>query len=255
MRLAPLVALLLLPPTPVPAHAGTGADARRGEALYGRYCIACHGPRGAGIAEPQPIGAGPLRLQDRQVGLGPSLRGVGERAADLNLRTGYMPLPHIGLQPRRSRVLLSEAAIRKLVAYVGSLGDGPPVPRPHPARGNLAEGLHLFTDHCAGCHQIAARGGYIGSAIAPPLDDATPTQIAEAVRVGPYVMPRFSTKAISDRQLDSIIAYVQYARNPDDRGGWSIGRIGPVPEGLVTWLLAMSALVATCLVIGRRLRA
>ena len=64
----------------------------------------------------------------------------------------------------------------------------------------------------------------------------------------------FSTKAISDRQLDSIIRYVQYAKHPDDRGGWSLGHVGPIPEGLVTWFLAASALVAVCLVIGKRLR-
>jgi ubiquinol-cytochrome c reductase cytochrome c subunit len=64
----------------------------------------------------------------------------------------------------------------------------------------------------------------------------------------------FPTSQISDAQLDSIVAYVQYAKHPDDRGGWSIGRIGPVPEGLVSWLLAGVALVGCCLAIGRRLQ-
>ena len=88
----------------------------------------------------------------------------------------------------------------------------------------------------------------------PALEDATSTQIAEAVRIGPYVMPTFSKKAISDAQLNSIIAYVQYAKHPDDRGGWSLGHIGPVPEGLVTWFLAAAVLVAVCMLIGKRLR-
>jgi len=136
-----------------------------------------------------------------------------------------------------------------------SLGKGPRIPEPHPERGNLAEGLHLFTDHCAGCHQVVAAGGYVTGAIPPPLASDTPTQIAEAVRIGPYVMPRFSEKAISNRQLDSIVAYVEYAKHPDDRGGWALGRLGPVPEGLVTWLIAAAVLVAVCMVIGRRLRA
>ena len=86
----------------------------------------------------------------------------------------------------------------------------------------------------------------------PPLEDATPTQIAEAVRIGPYLMPRFSQKDISDAQLDSIIRYVQYAKNPDDRGGWALGHLGPFPEGMVTWLLAGSLLVALSLAIGKR---
>jgi ubiquinol-cytochrome c reductase cytochrome c subunit len=77
-------------------------------------------------------------------------------------------------------------------------------------------------------------------------------QIAEAVRIGPYLMPKFPKSQISDSQLDSIIAYVEYAKHPDDRGGWNLGRIGPVPEGLVAWLIAAVALVGCCLTIGRR---
>jgi ubiquinol-cytochrome c reductase cytochrome c subunit len=67
-------------------------------------------------------------------------------------------------------------------------------------------------------------------------------------------MPRFPASRISDAQLDSIVRYVQYAKHPDDRGGWSIGHLGPVPEGLVTWLLAGVVLVATCVLLGKRLR-
>jgi len=78
-------------------------------------------------------------------------------------------------------------------------------------------------------------------------------QIAEAVRIGPYVMPSFSKKAISDRELDSIVRYVDWAKHPDNRGGWAIGDIGPVPEGLVTWFIAAAALVGLCVVIGKRL--
>ena len=62
-------------------------------------------------------------------------------------------------------------------------------------------------------------------------------------------------KAISNRELDSIVRYVDYAQNPDDRGGWSLGHVGPISEGIVAWLIATAALVATCLVIGKRVRA
>jgi ubiquinol-cytochrome c reductase cytochrome c subunit len=196
-----------------------------------------------------------LRAQARQTAVAPSLRGVGALAADFYLRTGYMPLQHLGMQPRRSRVLLSEAQIRALVAYVASLGQGPPIPKPEPSRGSLSEGLHLFTEHCAGCHQVVAEGGYVTGALPPPLEDATDVQIAQAVRIGPYVMPRFSEKAISNLQLDSIIAYVNYAKHPDDPGGWALGHLGPVPEGLVTWFIAAVACVGLCVVIGRRLKA
>jgi ubiquinol-cytochrome c reductase cytochrome c subunit len=165
-----------------------------------------------------------------------------------------MPLSHHGLQPRRARVLFDERQLRALIAYVGSLGKGPAIPTPHPERGNISAGLHLFTEHCAGCHQVVAEGGFVTGALPPPLEDDSPVQIAEAVRIGPYVMPTFTKKAISDRQLDSIIRYVDYAKHPDDRGGWAIGHLGPIPEGLVTWFIAVVALIALCMAIGKRLR-
>ncbi len=223
------VAALALP------GAAASDEVQRGYHLYGQYCIACHGAGGSGKKAP-------------------SLRGVGALAADFYLRTGYMPLRHLGEQPRRKRVLFTELQIGALVAYVASLGPGPAIPKPHPERGNLSQGQRLFADHCAGCHQIVGEGGYVTGALPPPLEDATPTQVAEAVRIGPYVMPRFSKKSLSDGQLDSIIRYVEYAKNPDDRGGWAIGHLGPIPEGLVTWFLAMAVLVAVCILLGKRLK-
>ncbi|HSP71945.1 MAG TPA: cytochrome c, partial [Gaiellaceae bacterium] len=196
----------------------------------------------------------PQRASGDLLGMGPSLRGVGARAADFYLRTGYMPLRSADVEPARSRVLFRDREIRALVAYVGSFG-GPPVPKPHPERGSLSRGLKLFTEHCAGCHQVVAQGGFVTGARVPPLESATAVQVAEAVRTGPYYMPKFSRKAISDRELDDIVAYVQWTKNADHRGGWPLGYIGPLPEGLVTWFVALAALVATCIVIGKRLRA
>jgi ubiquinol-cytochrome c reductase cytochrome c subunit len=88
----------------------------------------------------------------------------------------------------------------------------------------------------------------------PTLARATPTEIAEAVRIGPYVMPRFSRQRLSDAQLDSVIRYVQWAQSPEDPGGWAIGHLGPIPEGLVAWLIGGSVLVVVTLLIGRRRR-
>lgn len=231
-----LTALALSGPGSAAAAPPQGLAAS-GYHLYGQYCISCHGANGSGLPQ-----------------LAPSLQGVGALAADFYLRTGYMPLRKTGMQPRRTRVLFSEPQIRALVAYVASLGNGPPIPRPQPERGSLSEGMKLFTDHCAGCHQVVAEGGYVTGAVPPPLEESTAVQIAQAVRIGPYVMPRFSQQQISDRELDSIIRYIQYAKHPDDRGGWAIGHLGPVPEGLVTWFIAGALLVAACIVIGKRLK-
>ena len=228
-----------------PGQQGKPLD-QQGSQLYAANCSGCHGIAGTGVTRPPQRGPGNVK------GQGPPLRGVGAQAADFYLRTGYMPLSKSTEQPYRSRVLFDEREIRALTAYIDGLGGGPPIPQAHPEDGRLSEGMHLFTEHCAGCHQIAGEGGYVTDKRVPTLKDATPTQVAEAVRIGPYYMPKFSKKDISDKQLDSINAYVQSLKQPDDRGGWGIGHIGPVPEGLVTWLIAAVALIATCLVIGRR---
>jgi ubiquinol-cytochrome c reductase cytochrome c subunit len=165
-----------------------------------------------------------------------------------------MPLSSPDEQPSRSRPLFTDREIRALVAYVSSLGDGPPIPKPDPQPDQVGHGMQLFTEHCAGCHQVVAEGGVLSGARAPALKGLTDVQIAQAVRVGPYVMPRFSPKAISDRDLNAIIAYVQASNAPDDRGGWGIGHLGPFPEGAVAWVVAAFVLVGVCLLLGKRVR-
>jgi ubiquinol-cytochrome c reductase cytochrome c subunit len=228
--LAIALAVALLSAGPAAAATPKGGLAGYGYHLYGEYCARCH-----------------------STGLGPSLHGVGALAADFYLRTGFMPLRRIGEQPLPQPRLLGDHQIRALVAYVASFG-GPPVPKPQPARGSLSQGLHLFTEHCAGCHQVVARGGYVTGAMPPPLNQGTtPLEVAEAVRIGPYVMPKFSRRAISDRELDSIVRYVEFADKPSHPGGWGLDFLGPVTEGLVTWFVAIPLLLGLCLVIGRRL--
>jgi ubiquinol-cytochrome c reductase cytochrome c subunit len=259
LTIALAVAILLAPGSAAarPASKGTPKSplAAYGYHLYGEYCLSCHGGNAQGrVNEPSlSAGAGPGRRQGRQAGIAPSLQGVGALAADFYLRTGYMPLRHVGLQPRREPLILDDHQIRALVAYIATFG-GPPIPTPKPSLGNISQGLALFTEHCAGCHQVLAQGGYVTGALPPPLVHATPLQVAEAVRIGPYVMPTFTQKAITNRQLDSIIRYVEFTKHPYRPGGWGINFLGPVPEGLVTWFLAMPALLGLCLLIGKRFR-
>ena len=256
-----LAACLLVAGSAAGASGGKGTPksklARQGYHLYGEYCLSCHGGNAAGrtSAPPGSTGAGPLRQQERQRGIAPSLHGVGALAADFYLRTGYMPLPHLGEQPRRRTQVLGEQSIRALIAYVASFG-GPKIPKPQPWRGNLSQGQSIFTEHCAGCHQIAAQGGFVTNAVAEPLrvSGMNATTIAEAVRVGPYIMPTFTYKDMSERQLDSVVRYVLWAQNPAHPGGWGIDFIGPVPEGLVTWFIALPFLIVVCMMLGRRLR-
>jgi ubiquinol-cytochrome c reductase cytochrome c subunit len=139
------------------------------------------------------------------------------------------------------------------VAYVSGFG-GPAIPAVDPHRGDVARGKEAFTESCAGCHQVLGRGGIVTGAFVPALTDATPRQLAEAVRVGPYLMPPFGERQIDQRELDDIAAYVRASRHPDDRGGWGIGNIGPVPEGMIAWLLAGVVLLGVVRLLGERAR-
>ena len=203
-----------------------------GRRLFVQGCSSCHGFEGEGVK-----------------GAGPSLAGVGEEAADFYLRTGRMPLDRPGEEPIRTPSPYKPAQIRALVAYVGSLG-GPPIPEVHPENGDLAEGQKLFTENCAGCHQILGRGGILPGAVVPDLGAASPLDVAEAIKVGPYVMPSFDH--LSQSEVDDLAAYVEYTHDPEDKGGWGIGHIGPIPEGMIAWFLAGVALLFTIRLIGER---
>jgi ubiquinol-cytochrome c reductase cytochrome c subunit len=211
------------------------ADPAHGRQLYVSGCSSCHGIAARGI---------PTR--------GPSLRGVGALAADFYLRTGRMPLARPDDYPIRAHSVYSQAQRADLVAYIASFG-GPPIPRVNPAAGSLPLGKELFTEHCAGCHQVVGQGGVVTpNTIAPPLDEAKPIDVAEALRIGPYVMPRFNEKLIDSHQVDSLARYVQHLHNLPNDGGWGIGNIGPIPEGLVLWGLGIVALLVVARLIGER---
>jgi quinol---cytochrome-c reductase cytochrome c subunit len=175
---------------------------------------------------------------------------VGAASADFYLRTGRMPLPDPDRQPVRTDSPYNGRQINALVAYVGSLG-GPPIPKVHPERGNLSQGQRLFAEDCAGCHQIVGRGGIVTKGVVPDLDESKPIDVAEAVQVGPYVMPHFR-KELDRAEIDSIARYVDETHHPEDRGGWGIGHVGPIPEGMIAWLLAGTALLLVIRLIGER---
>src|SRR5215218_5619385 len=209
----------------VARHAATARPAQaggRGQALYQQSCASCHGQQGQGTQR------------------GPSLVGVGAASADFYLSTGRMPITDEQRNPSRGRPAFGRADIDALVAYVASLGPGPAVPAVDPAAGRLAEGERLYQETCAACHSATGTGGALTSGqVAPSLAKATPVQVAEAVRVGPGAMPRFPSQAMNDPQVDSVAAYVGRLQEGGNRGGWDLGRIGPVTEGLVAWVVGL----------------
>jgi quinol---cytochrome-c reductase cytochrome c subunit len=233
------------PPTKSPEPPGPGDPTRsfpdsaalraEGFDLYQSGCSSCHG----------------IALQGTP-GVAPSLRGIGPGPVDFYLSTGRMPLEQPREEPQRNSPLYSRHKIDALIAYVSSFG-GPPAPTADPSRGDLALGFHLFTLNCAGCHQSVARGGITVNAQVPDLQSATPQEIAEAVRMGPYLMPHFDAKQIDQHELDSLARYIAWTRHPANSGGWGIYNIGPVPEGMVAWFIGLLALVIVARLIGERM--
>ena len=218
-----------------PANPGA-AEVEAGRQLYLVACTTCHGAEGEGV-------------EDR----GPSLIGVGAASADFYLTTGRMPLDRPRIQAERKRVAYSPAQIRQLVAFVASLGPGPAIPRVDTAHGDLAEGNRLYANNCAPCHSSAGAGGALGHAVwAPPLNRATPVEVAEAIRIGPGAMPVFGADSLDDEQLQSVVRYVEYLRHPDDRGGLGLGHLGPIPEGFVAWVFGLGAMLVAVRWIGTK---
>jgi ubiquinol-cytochrome c reductase cytochrome c subunit len=198
----------------------------RGRELYLQNCAGCHGQQGEGSAR------------------GPSLVDVGAAAADFYLSTGRMPLADAKQAPRRHKPAFARDDIDAMVGYVASLGGGPPVPRVDPAAGGLAQGERLYQGNCAACHSATGTGGALTSGqVAPSLRQASPVQVGEAMRVGPGAMPKFDPAAFDDRQVDSIAAYVGELQHGGNAGGAGLGRVGPVAEGLVAWVVGMGLLV------------
>jgi ubiquinol-cytochrome c reductase cytochrome c subunit len=205
-----------------------------GRGLYAEGCSSCHG----------------IGLQGR-AGVAPSLIGVGAGPVDFYLSTGRMPLQEPRDQPLRAPAHYTRTQIDALVAFVASFG-GPPAPEADPAKGSLDLGRAEFTLDCAGCHQVVARGGLTLGAQVPSLLQANARQVAEAVRMGPYLMPHFDTRQIDQHTLDSIARYVLWTQHPADSGGWGIYNLGPIPEGMVAWFLLLLSLVLFARLIGER---
>ncbi|HEY2997558.1 MAG TPA: c-type cytochrome [Acidimicrobiales bacterium] len=229
--------------TPVAVAAGQpppGGD-EVGRELYLTGCASCHGPDGKGVNGPE----GDVR--------GPPLTDAGEAAAYYYLTTGRMPLASSDERPVRKDPAYTPEEIDALVAYVGTLGNGPAVPDVDPAKGDLANGGVIYRASCQACHSASGSGGALSyGRAAPSLASATPRQVGSAVRVGPGQMPVFGEDTISDDELNDLVRYVEYLHDPADPGGLPIGRTGPIPEGFVAWLIGMTALLALVGWIGTR---
>jgi quinol---cytochrome-c reductase cytochrome c subunit len=225
--------------TPPTSTAPTGSS-DPGTLLYQRSCATCHGQQGEGTQR------------------GPAINGVGPADTDFQLSTGRMPLAKERNSDRHGNPAFSPAEIAALVQHVAAFppGGGPAIPAVTP--GDTHSGRELYLTYCSACHSSAGVGATLTNGrIAPSLMRATSTQVGEAVRVGPGMMPQFPPAVLSDTDVDDIAGYVavlQDDRGNLDRGGWSLGRLGPFPEGAVAWVFGLAALAFLARRLGKRAR-
>ncbi|GAA5074056.1 ubiquinol-cytochrome c reductase cytochrome c subunit [Thermocatellispora tengchongensis] len=218
-------------------------DVAEGEKLFEAHCMSCHGTDAVGTAA------------------GPTLVGVGAAAVDFQMSSGRMPAAtYSGAQALRKPLpeWVTPEKIRQIGAYVQSLGGGPTVPTKADVStegADMAKGGELFRANCISCHNWVGAGGALTEGkFAPPLNEATPEQIYEAMITGPQAMPVFNDSVISPQEKRDMIAYIVGVRNQTDPGGFGLGRIGPVTEGLVAWIAGISALALAAIWITAKKR-
>ena len=211
------------------APASAQQDINAGKALFDATCSSCHGLDAQGTSQ------------------APSLVGAGAAAVHFQMSTGRMPAKEIGAENGRGPVTFSQQQIYEIADYVASLGGGPPIPDAQQVSGagaDTALGEQLFSANCAQCHNAGLSGGALTyGKYAPALTQATPTQIYEAMLTGPEAMPVFSDGAISPSAKRDMIAYITQTRTEPNPGGFSLGRTGPITEGLVVFLGGIGFLV------------
>ena len=208
--------------------AAAEAQVEDGEKLFAANCATCHGMALQGTTQ------------------GPTLIGVGAAAVDFQVGTGRMPLAATGPQAEEKPVQFTEEQVAALAAYVASKGPGPAIPSEDLLQGdgNAAEGAELFRINCAMCHNVAGAGGALTEGkFAPPLGDVSASHIYEAMITGPQNMPVFNDANISPEDKANIITYLKYLDETPSVGGFGLGDLGPVSEGLFIWIFGLGAIV------------
>jgi ubiquinol-cytochrome c reductase cytochrome c subunit len=226
--------------TEASAATGTQQDIKAGKDLFQANCSSCHG------------------LEAQGTNQAPSLVGAGAAAVFFQMSTGRMPAKEVGAENERKPVTFTPRQIDDIAGYVASLGGGPAIPTAEqvdPRTGDAGVGSELFSANCAQCHGFAGAGGALTyGKDAPPLTESTPTQIYTAMLTGPEAMPVFSDGALSPQAKRDIIAFITETRVEPNPGGFSLGRTGPVTEGLVIFLGGLGFLVLISMWITARRR-
>jgi ubiquinol-cytochrome c reductase cytochrome c subunit len=215
-----------------PDPVGAAQAVPEGERLYVQHCASCHGPTGAGTP------------------YGPGLGAAGTAALDFYMRTGRMPLSAPGEPQYRQEPVLTPDQVAAITAYAADLGTGPDIPQVATGGADLHRGWEIYINDCAACHSTSGAGGSVGGGqFAPSLQDADALTVAEAVIIGPGVMPAFP---IRGQDLDALAAYVGFLGDAPAPGGLPLAGVGPVPEGFVAIFVGLSLLVVVTRWVARR---
>ena len=229
-----------------PAQAGSAAASEeqvaQGRELFLVSCSFCHGQNGEGI-----------RTQNGNQ-LGPSLVGVGAAAVDFQVGTGRMPMARPGAQVPRKPQTFNDDEVAALAAYVASLGPGPAIPdesdysvaglSDEERQQAITNGGQIFLTNCTACHNFEGSGGAMPrGGFAPQIRGVEPRYIYEALLTGPQNMPNFSNGNLSPDEKRDVIAYLGSLEELPNYGGFGLGGLGPVAEGLAAWVLGIGSLV------------
>jgi ubiquinol-cytochrome c reductase cytochrome c subunit len=217
------------------------ASIEEGKQIFLKGCSSCHGLNAEGGS------------------IAPSLIGTGAASVDFQVGTGRMPMADMSTQAMRKAPVYKEEEVAALAVYVASLAPGPAIPEEsalnYERDGNSAQGGELFRNNCAMCHNFAGQGGALSQGkYAPTLMGVEPKHIYEAMVTGPQSMPVFSDKTITPEEKLSLIKWIKAAEAEPNLGGATMGRIGPVTEGLVAWILGLGLLIGIAVWLTMRAR-
>ncbi len=231
-------AYALFLPGSAQADTASTENVAAGHALFLANCSTCHGIHAEGRNN------------------APSLIGVGAAAVDFQVGTGRMPLANSGVQAPQAPVRLKPSEISDLAAYIASLAPGPSIPdstATNPDLGSASRGALIFRTNCAMCHGAAGKGGALTRGkYAPNLTGVSPQHIYEAMQTGPQSMPVFNDQTILPTDKRDVIAYLTTVNETPNPGGLSLGRIGPVSEGLVAWVVGLTMLIGFAAWLGTK---
>jgi len=217
--------------TAVSAQTSTAADAAQielGHKLFLANCASCHGKNAEGTLN------------------GPSLIGVGSAAAEFQVDSGRMPAQQSGPQIQKKPTQFTAEQIDAIAAYVGSTAPGPEVPTEAmiAADGDSVRGGELFRINCAMCHNAVGAGGALTQGkYAPALTGVPNDHIYEAMQTGPQNMPVFNDQNLTPTDKKDIITYLKYVEQNPSAGGFELGNLGPVAEGLFIWIAVIGGII------------